>query len=128
MATSGETALLGQRLDVGEQVEVFLAGQFQLAHAGRVDQTAAAGQLQQRAMGGGVAAATVVAAHLGRGHARNAELGVGKGRIARAGGTYHTRAVTRLQVFTSQEIGSAPCRESVCQSVSTWCGAGELKK
>src|SRR5574337_961662 len=62
MAAIGEAALLGEPLDIGKQVEVFLAGEFQLAHAGGVDQATAAGQLQQRAMGGGVAAATVVAA------------------------------------------------------------------
>ena len=102
VAAVGEAALFGQRADVGEQVEIFLAGEFQFAHAGRVDQAAAAGQLQQGAIGGGVATAAVVAAHRGGGHRRGAQQGVGEGGFAGTGGTHQHRAVARLQVRREQ--------------------------
>src|SRR6185437_4975468 len=102
VAAIGETTLLGKRSDVGEKVEVFLAGELQLAHARGIDQAAAAGQLQQGAMGGGVATAAIVAAHLGGGHGGCAEQGVGQGGLAGAGRTHQHRAVARLQVGCKQ--------------------------
>src|SRR6185437_12910912 len=78
VAAVGEAAGRGQFLDVGEQVEVLLTGELQLAHAGGVDQAAAGGQLQQRAVRGGVAAAAVVVAHRTGGHLVDAEQGVGE--------------------------------------------------
>src|SRR6185437_14004076 len=44
VAAIGEPALLGQRVDVVEQLELFVAGQLQFAHAGRVDQAGATWQ------------------------------------------------------------------------------------
>src|SRR5579883_199141 len=80
----GEAAARGQCVDVGEHVQLFLAGEFQFAHAGRVDQAGAAGQQQQRAMRGGVTAAVIAGAHFARGHTRFAQQCVRQRRFAGA--------------------------------------------
>src|ERR1700734_2678430 len=41
MAAIGEAAVFGQRFDVGEQIQVFLAGELELPHAGGIDQATA---------------------------------------------------------------------------------------
>ena len=63
-----EAAALADRLDVGERAGDRFARvpQLQLAHAGRVDQDAAAGQQHELTAGRGVAAAAVGLAHFAR--------------------------------------------------------------
>src|SRR3546814_6073861 len=62
-----------------------LAGRLQLAHAGGVDQAGAGGHRNQRAVGGGVAAARVAFADLAGLHPFAAEQGVGERGLAGAG-------------------------------------------
>src|SRR5690606_26788830 len=98
VAAVAEAAVAGQCLDVLEGVlDGFLAGRLEFAHAGRVDQAGARGQRDQRAVGGGVAAAVVAGAHLAGLHLLDAEQGVGEGGFAGPRGADQDRGAAGLQ-------------------------------
>ena len=89
MAAVAEAAGARVRGHVGEhRVQAALAfPQLQLAQAGRVHEHAALGQHDQLALGGGVAAAGIVLAHLARVLAVPAQQPVDQRRLADAGGS-----------------------------------------
>ena len=100
-----EAALRGQCLDVGVLGEILAAGELQLAHARRVDQAGAAGQRQQRAVRGGVAAAAVARAHRGGGLSLAAQQRVGERGLAGAGGAHQRQRGAGLQPGCEQRAG-----------------------
>ena len=80
-----EVAAGGEGVDVGEGVLEAAFPELHLAHPRRVDEEPAAGQLEQLAVGGGVPAARVGGADLGRPLALVAAQPVDQRRLADAG-------------------------------------------
>ena len=101
MAAIAEAALLRERFDVGELAfgKVFLAGQLDLAHAGRIDQAATGRQHDQRAVRRRVAAAAVVLAHGVRRLARFAEQRIRQRRLADAGRADQHGGIAGPEIF-----------------------------
>src|SRR3546814_13632478 len=97
VAAVTEFALFGQRLDVGETAlgQVLLAGGLEFAHAGGVAQAGARRQRDQRAVGGGVAAARVAFAPAGGLPLFASAPGVCQPGLAGAGAAHSPRGPAR---------------------------------